>query len=187
MSTQVKDLMTRDLVSVSPQATLREVAEVLSVSRIGGAPVVDASARVIGVVSASDLIDFVAASPGVPTETFDDVEWGEIVGPAEDSQDPEASAYFAELWSDAGADVLERFRATAGPEWNTLEEHTADEIMTRALLSVTPEATVEDAARTMLDNGVHRLLVLSDGFLEGVVTARDLLRVLAERSPVGTT
>ena len=114
MGTQVKDLMTRNMISVSAQATLREVAEVLSQSHIGGAPVTAPDNRVVGVISASDLIDFVASSPGVPSETPDNVEWGEISGFSEEPEDPDASAYFAELWSDAGADVLERFRTTHG-------------------------------------------------------------------------
>jgi CBS domain-containing protein len=181
MSTQVKDLMTRDPISVSPQATLREVAAILSQNHIGGAPVVIAGDRVIGVVSATDLIDFVAASPGVPTDTLDDVDWGDFDGASEEPEDPEASAFFARLWSESGADVLERFHATDGPEWNTLEEHTAEEIMTPELLGIAPDASVEAAARTMLERGVHRLLVLSDGRLIGVVTAKDLLRALAER------
>src|SRR5688500_7957387 len=158
MDTHVKDLMTRNMISVSPQATLREVAQVLSQNHIGGAPVTAQHNRVVGVISASDLIDFVASSPGVPTETPDDVEWGEITGFAEEPEDPDASAYFAELWSDAGADVLARFRTSHGPEWNTLEEHTAEEVMTRTLLSVAPDATADEAARSMLEHGVHRLL-----------------------------
>jgi CBS domain-containing protein len=179
MSKQVKDIMTRDAVSVSPEATLREVAEVLSDSHIGGAPVVVDHDRVIGVISASDLIDFAAASPGVPMETSDHVEWGEIGTRRDEADDPETSAYFLDLWSDAGADVLERFRTPGVPEWNTLEEHTVSELMTRVLVSVSPEATVGEAARTMLDRSVHRLLVLRDGRLQGVVTTSDLLRLMA--------
>jgi CBS domain-containing protein len=74
-----------------------------------------------------------------------------------------------------------RFRATAGPEWNPLEEHTVDEVMTHVLLSVPPETSVPDAARLMLQRGVRRLLVVRDGQLDGIVTTKDLLRVLAER------
>lgn len=181
MTRLVQDVMTRDTVTVSPEATLREVAEVLSRNHVGGVPVVAREGRVIGVVSATDLVDFVAESPGVPTGATDHVEWGEIGPPTGDSDDADAGSYFVELWSDAGADVLERFRATAGPEWNALEEHTADEVMSRVLWSVPPDTTVEDAARTMLDRGIHRLLVLRAGQLEGVVTTRDLMRVVAER------
>jgi CBS domain-containing protein len=178
--TQVKDIMTRDAITVSPQSTLREVAEVLSRYHIGGAPVVVGGDRVVGIVSASDLIDFVAVSPGVPTPVQDSVASEEITDASSTAQDADAPYCFLDFWADVGADVLERFHATAGPEWNTLEEHTVDEIMTRRLLSVEPDTTVEDAAQLMLDQGVHRLLVVHNGRLQGVVSTRDLLLVVAD-------
>jgi CBS domain-containing protein len=51
------EIMTRKVVTLSPDQTLREAAEVLAKHRISGAPVVDADARVIGVLSEADLID----------------------------------------------------------------------------------------------------------------------------------
>jgi CBS domain-containing protein len=38
---KVKDVMTSDVITVSPQTPLREVARILSDSRISGVPVVD--------------------------------------------------------------------------------------------------------------------------------------------------
>jgi predicted transcriptional regulator len=50
MYNRVTDVMSRDAVSVSPEASLREVAQVLSSNHIGGAPVVVDCDRVIGVI-----------------------------------------------------------------------------------------------------------------------------------------
>lgn len=52
----VKTVMTTNPVSVSPAATLRELAEILDSNEISGVPVVDVQERVIGVVSKTDLL-----------------------------------------------------------------------------------------------------------------------------------
>jgi len=52
----VEGLMTRDVVTVSPDASLEDVAALLSERRISGMPVCDAGGRVIGVVSEADVV-----------------------------------------------------------------------------------------------------------------------------------
>ena len=54
---RLRDIMTTDVVSVPPDATLREVAEVLAERQVSGAPVVDGG-RVVGVITATDLVRF---------------------------------------------------------------------------------------------------------------------------------
>ncbi len=53
---KVEDVMTRDVTTVSPEATLRDVAKTLADQRIAGVPVVDESGRVLGVVSEGDIV-----------------------------------------------------------------------------------------------------------------------------------
>lgn len=50
------DVMTRDVVSVDPEKLVRDIAELLYTRRISGVPVIDATGRVIGIVSEGDLI-----------------------------------------------------------------------------------------------------------------------------------
>ena len=52
----VRDVMTRSVLSVRPDAPLKEVARVLVERRISGVPVVDDTGRVVGVVSEGDLL-----------------------------------------------------------------------------------------------------------------------------------
>jgi CBS domain-containing protein len=82
MGSKVRDVMTPDPVMVSPEATLREVAETLSAKHISGVPVVAAGRGLVGVISASDLIDFIATEPGVPTERPDQTERRPLAGQA---------------------------------------------------------------------------------------------------------
>jgi CBS domain-containing protein len=53
---QVKDLMTRTVVTVAPETTLKDVAKLLDDHRIGGMPVCGADGSVLGVVSESDIL-----------------------------------------------------------------------------------------------------------------------------------
>ncbi|MFO1076390.1 MAG: CBS domain-containing protein [Planctomycetota bacterium] len=52
-----KDVMQRELVTVRVSDTLEEVERILADSKISGVPVVDENDRVLGVLSASDLVD----------------------------------------------------------------------------------------------------------------------------------
>jgi CBS domain-containing protein len=52
----VDELMTSDVITVHPDTPLKEVARLLSGHGIGGAPVVDAGGRVVGVISESDFL-----------------------------------------------------------------------------------------------------------------------------------
>jgi CBS domain-containing protein len=53
---KVKELMTTDVVTVTPEMTLKHVAEVLARRGVSGVPVVDANGRVVGVISEADVL-----------------------------------------------------------------------------------------------------------------------------------
>ncbi|MCS7173999.1 MAG: CBS domain-containing protein [Armatimonadetes bacterium] len=51
-----KDVMTAPVITVRPQTTLREAAELFLRYRISGAPVVDEEGRMVGIVTEADLL-----------------------------------------------------------------------------------------------------------------------------------
>lgn len=53
---RVADVMTTEVLTVAPETSLKQVAELLTARGISGAPVVDAERRVLGVVSEADII-----------------------------------------------------------------------------------------------------------------------------------
>lgn len=53
---QAKDIMTRDLATVRPDASIREAAKLMTDRRLSGLPVVTADGRAIGILTASDLL-----------------------------------------------------------------------------------------------------------------------------------
>jgi CBS domain-containing protein len=178
----LSEIMTTELVTVSPDLTLQEVARVFAAAGISGAPVVSGR-ELVGVVSTTDLVEFETTNPGTPRQRDERSEWGEIeTQPLLDGSDEgEPGLYFTEMWDDSGADVLERFESDS-PEWNRMAETTVGSIMTTAVVSLLPEAAVQEAARMMLPAGIHRILVVdAAGELVGLVSSSDIVRAVAER------
>jgi CBS domain-containing protein len=55
-SVTVEDIMTRQVITVRPDATVQDAARLMFTNRVSGLPVVDADGRVVGVISDGDLI-----------------------------------------------------------------------------------------------------------------------------------
>lgn len=163
----VRDLMTDDLVTVGPGYTLREAAEAMADAHVSGLPVVE-EGMAVGVISATDLLGFAASESGSP---------GGPGGRRGGTEIP--TGYYTESWPERsrGGALLEE---TDRPEWSALEEHTVGEYMTRALITLAPDATVQEAAATMLGSGVRRLLVVDVDRLVGLISTTDVLDAVAE-------
>jgi len=177
---RLRDIMTRDIVSVSPELSIRDAMVLFSDRHISGAPVV-ANTRLVGVVTLTDLVELASGLSGVPTQRPDHAEWGGFEDPlpwVDDEVSP--AVYYAELWDDSGADVVERIAETESPEWNALEEHTVGEAMNRRIAALPSDTLVDAAAELMRSSGIHRVLVIDDGQLNGVVTTKDISNAVAD-------
>ena len=163
----VRELMTDDLVTAAPEYTLREAAEAMADAHVSGLPVVEGG-MAVGVISATDILGFAAATSGSPARS------GRRRGGAEIP-----SGYYTEDWPERspGREILEE---TDRPEWSALEERTVEEFMTRALITLAPDASVQEAAGTMLGSGVRRVLVVDVDRLVGLVSTTDVLAAVAE-------
>jgi CBS-domain-containing membrane protein len=161
----VADIMRRDVVTVKPNTTVAELTDRLEEEDITGAPVVDDDGLVQGVVSVSDVSRAVArrASGAGPGSS------GEAGGGGGD----EPSDYFR---------YARRLPAYLPPELpqSELGARAVRDIMTPATVSVRASAGVADLARLLTRAGVHRALVLENGRLAGLVSAMDVVRVVAE-------
>lgn len=51
-----KDIMTSDVITIKPDATVEELARVLMEHKISGVPVVDEEKKIVGIVTENDLI-----------------------------------------------------------------------------------------------------------------------------------
>jgi CBS domain-containing protein len=66
---KVQEIMSRDVVTVTADASLKQVAEILAVRGISGVPVVDDDGFVVGVVSEADIL-FKERGPSTRTGVF---------------------------------------------------------------------------------------------------------------------
>jgi acetoin utilization protein AcuB len=65
MKIKVKDIMTRDVITVPPDYTVEETAQVLQKNRISGAPVVVADGQLVGTITQTDLFRVLISLTGV--------------------------------------------------------------------------------------------------------------------------
>src|SRR6516165_4184938 len=53
---RARDIMVTDVISVGPEASVRDVAKILLANRISAAPVIDDQGRLVGIISEGDLV-----------------------------------------------------------------------------------------------------------------------------------
>lgn len=134
----VTAVMSRPVVTVAPDATIKDAARLLISNSISALPVVDGAGELVGIVSEADLI------------------------PMETRPDPRTQA--TPLPPTAGSSPLK-----------------VADVMTRNVITVQTDSEVSQAARIMIEADVKRVPVMQDGRLVGIVSRRDLVRVIARR------
>src|SRR5690606_19110827 len=112
---RLRDIMTTDVLSVSPELTVREAMEILDGRHISGAPVV-ANGNIVGIVSATDLLAFAASLPDVRRQSSEDEEWDASSDVPQWNEDDAPAAYFTDVWDDAVDGVDARFEEIRGPQ-----------------------------------------------------------------------
>ncbi len=144
------EIMQTQVVTVSPDDPLDSVRRLFADEGISGAPVVDDDARVLGVISSTDLL----------RASSDDI----------DAERPE-EGYFQDGVETFDADQEEEFAQRLG-------QHRVADVMSDGVVAVAPDTAVLAVAQTIRSNQVHRVLVVEDGFLRGIISSFDLVGLL---------
>jgi CBS domain-containing protein len=145
---KVKDIMTTDVISVTPQTEIVHAAKLLLGKRINGVPVVDEKGTLVGILCQSDLIIQQKKFP-VP-------------------------ALFTLLDGLVPLTSMKRLEA----EVQKMSAVIVADAMTPKPLTVTPETTVEEVATIMVGRKFHTLPVVDEGTLVGIVGKADILKTL---------
>lgn len=162
----VGEIMRTDVVTVREEATVRELARTLAEEGIGGAPVLDAAGRVVGVVSASDVLALAAREAPTGARLTEE-------GVGSGAREASPAAYYGCDESAAGGPLVLSLVPPA-----SIDATTVGRIMSRTRHAVRPKTSVDELARLLLRAGIHRALVLDGGRLVGIVTTFDVLRCL---------
>ncbi|MFP4228972.1 MAG: CBS domain-containing protein [Salinivenus sp.] len=154
--TSAKDLMTSDVKVVEADWPLDRVAGFLVEHDISGAPVVEEDNTLVGVISLTDL-----------------ARHDSVSGDRTSSERP-AAYYRNELEHLYAEEEVDQLRVWEG------NEATAREAMTDEIYDVSEHTSIQQVAQVMYRGRIHRVFVTANGDIQGVITARDMLRVIAE-------
>ncbi len=153
------DVMTRDVLALSPGMTLEQAAERLVERGVSGAPVVDERGRIVGLLSESDILRQLKR---IAEETLGKRYLTSRV------HSLDLLAFLGEREHAAVEEVYRQLRASKVSEIMTVHDH-----------GVAPTDSLETVAAAMIDHDVNRLPVLDAGRVVGIITRADLARVLA--------
>lgn len=150
-----RDVMTQPVISLRADSTLRESARVLIENRIQGAPVVDDRAKVVGVLSVTDLARYQRER---------------------DANLIRESDYYhlMEAGGEGGVPWEQGFHLESDDPVRVRD------VMTPSVISVGEETALSEIVQIILKHGVHRVVVLREASkaLVGVVSETDVLRAV---------
>ncbi|MBW2618592.1 MAG: CBS domain-containing protein [Deltaproteobacteria bacterium] len=149
---KIKEIMTRELITFTPQTEITQAAKLLLEKRINGAPVVDDEGRLVGILCQSDLV---AQQKEIPLPSI-----------------------FTFLDGFINLSSMKRLEK----EVAKIAAATVAQAMTAEPVAISPEMSVEEAATLMVDRKFHTLPVVEEGKLVGIVGKEDVLRTLMKGS-----
>jgi CBS domain-containing protein len=145
---EVKEIMTKDVVSVNRNSTIDEIAQTLIDNNVSGLPVLSDGGYLVGVVTEGDLLRR-EMSPRLP-------EFINILG---------AVIYYH---------GVERYNE----DFKKILAQTASDIMTEDLITVKEETDISEVARLMLNNNIKQIPVVDGSKLIGIVSRADIVKLL---------
>lgn len=154
------DLMNPEVLTVRDDMNVQELARFLVENEITGAPVVDRSGKLVGVVSVVDIATVASESSAVETDRSnpDYYERG-----------------FEDSLTNEEAEEIEDIRTEVDNGQLIVED-----IMTPTVYSVSEDATVSEIASMMLKGHLHRVLVTREDKAVGIISTSDLLGLLID-------
>lgn len=147
-----RDIMEPAVITVGPQTTIKELADILLENKISGVPVVDEEGNILGIVTEGDLLHK-EVNPHVPAALSATYGFGGL----------------------ASLKDYEKYLSDV----KKLSACTAEEIMTTKLYTVQETASVKEIADVMVTNNINRVPVLVGKRLVGIISRADIIKTLA--------
>lgn len=148
------EVMQRDVLSAEADWSIEALANFLTDNHISGAPVTGTGGELIGVVSLTDVVRHGSMPEnGATGETHD--------------------VYLYALERHMGQEEMRLFHTGAESPAKVRD------IMTPMIFRIDEDTGVQEIADMMIRGGIHRVFVTEGSKLTGIVTALDLLKVVA--------
>jgi len=155
----VRDVMTRNPVTIQADAPVREAAALLRRHEIGGLPVMEGD-KLVGMITESDILRL------LQTGRISDDLW--LPSPLEVIEVPIREFINWEKTRHALTAIGDREVRT---------------VMSRPAVTISEDADIEDAASLMLSKKIARLPVMRGNTLTGIVARSDIVRGIARQGP----
>ncbi|HEY0183888.1 MAG TPA: CBS domain-containing protein [Rhodopila sp.] len=149
MTLTAADIMTTNVKTVRPEASVAEIARLLSDNNISAVPVCDDQGVVVGMLSEGDLLRPVGQEHAAKR------------------------AWWLNLLAE-GTDLAPSFL-----ECISVENQRAANLMIEPVITATPDTTLPELADLLVRHHIKRLPILRSGKLVGIVSRADLVRALA--------
>jgi CBS domain-containing protein len=143
---KAKDIMTKEVITVSPDTTVEGLGRLLIEKGISGAPVIDSNGKLFGIVTENDLIK--------QKERF---------------HIPTVVRLFDAFIPVGGSSSMEK-------EIKRMSASRVSEICARDVVTVDPETSLQDIATLMSEKGVYLLPVVQSGKIMGIIGKRDVIK-----------
>ena len=144
-----RDIMTQEVITIQPNAPIRDLAEIFIKQNISGVPVVDENGKVLGIATESDLI-FHSKRLKVPTVL---------------------TILDSFIFLDSPEKMERELRKIAAAS--------VSDVYTSPTVTITPDTQLDEIASLMTEKQVHTLPVLDDaGKMIGIVGKKDIIRTI---------
>jgi CBS domain-containing protein len=148
---KVKDIMTKELITVSPDTEIVQATKLLLENRINGIPVTDETGKLVGILCQSDLI---AQQKKLPIPSF--------------------FTFLDGLITLTSMKQIEK-------QVQKIAAITVGQAMTPNPVTVQTDTDIEKVAALMVDKNFHTIPVVDEGKLVGIVGKEDILKTLIPR------
>lgn len=151
MALCARDIMVKDVFSVTPCMSLVDMDSAFLQRGISGAPVVEAG-KLRGVVSRSDISRKLSEAVQAPGT----------------QEAPRGSLL----------DLMTATSRNVKPAFERVRELCVGDIMVEKVVTVQPDTSVRTVASLMVERKIHRVLVVDGGQLVGLVSTLDLVKAM---------
>ena len=145
---KVKDIMTTDLITLTPDMEIATAGNILLENRINGAPVLDENGGLVGILCQSDLI---AQQKKLPIPT---------------------------VFTLLDSVIQLTSKKQIEKQVRKITALTVSQAMTPNPVTVKPDSMLETVAGLMVESNFHTLPVIENGRLVGIIGKEDILRNL---------
>jgi CBS domain-containing protein len=153
----VRDIMEKDVRSVTPETSLVDLERRLLQARVGALPVVERTGELVGIASRSDVVRQLSVEQSL----------GEAMADAyRDQKD--------ETWSETST------REVGSVVGQRIQRLRVSDVMIREVITISPDCNIQQAAGLFVEHHVHRLPVVAGGRLVGILSTLDLARLISE-------